>query len=260
MHCGFNTKVKKILQKDGRRRHDIWIASNTYKENEKLILQTLEGLGYPKTFIKQKKRRYPTVNLKPIQNKRNSIKAITFNINGFRNKSEEVYAFLDRRRPDILAMQETLLSEERYRTYIPGYTTIEAKMTDREGGRGLLLSVRNNRGLRLSEYKSDPNYLAGIIEGLDMQKEKFSMLIINVYASCDSKTKRQTIQQVCRLVERELQRQKFKEIIMLGDWNDTPEKTYNRLTKQGMAFNDSFINFRQPTRFVRRTRRGRCID
>ncbi|OMJ14418.1 hypothetical protein AYI70_g7880 [Smittium culicis] len=72
---------------------------------------------------------------------------------------------------DIIALQETFLNKKTYRYRIPGYTTIESKADLTKGGTGLLLAVRNQSGLMISEYKSSQTWLSGIVNVAELEKK-----------------------------------------------------------------------------------------
>ncbi|OLY79349.1 hypothetical protein AYI68_g6585 [Smittium mucronatum] len=52
---------------------------------------------------------------------------MTFNIRGIKSTRPELEILLKKNIPDVILIQETLLSKKSYRYKIPGYTTIESK-------------------------------------------------------------------------------------------------------------------------------------
>ncbi|OMJ20951.1 LINE-1 reverse transcriptase-like protein [Smittium culicis] len=67
---------------------------------------------------------------------------------------------------ELLALQETFLNKKTYRYRIPGYNTIDSKADLTKGGTWLLLAVRNQSSLMISEYKSSQTWLSGIVNGI----------------------------------------------------------------------------------------------
>ncbi|PVU97381.1 hypothetical protein BB561_000576 [Smittium simulii] len=61
--------------------------------------------------------------------------------------------------PTVIALQETMLSTKSYRSRLQQYTCVEAKSSI-QGGRGLLIGVRNDYGFTIVEYKSRAHWVA----------------------------------------------------------------------------------------------------
>ncbi|OMJ09775.1 hypothetical protein AYI69_g10511, partial [Smittium culicis] len=111
---------------------------------------------------------------------------MTYNIQGIKSIKEDLEHYLnfsksDSAKPDILALQETLLTKKTYRCRIPGYTCIEAKADHAKGGTGLLLAIRNNVGLEISEFKSAATWLLVIVSGRTKNGDKFTLLVTNTH-------------------------------------------------------------------------------
>ena len=186
---------------------------------------------------------------------------MTINVCGMGKKRPDLCTVLDRKKPVIVGIQETLLNRPDRRLWLPNYTTIESKMVDEDGSRGLALAVRKGSGLLLSELESDRNFVAGAIEGLTESREHFAMLVVSVYIPCSGPSRQDSLDRLCRFVNRELEKNVFSEVVFMGDWNAVPSQTHRHLLARGLSPHEEFLRFRRATRFSRPTAtRGRCID
>ncbi|ELQ74812.1 putative Endonuclease/exonuclease/phosphatase protein [Trachipleistophora hominis] len=173
--------VKRIRQSDGVRRHDVWLESAFYNAHARVVRNAVERVGGHMKVFENGRVRVPKPRVITTRGKPNShLSAMTVNICGVMGKRADLCTVLDRKQPVIVALQETLLVREDYRLLLPGYATIESKMTAEDGSRGLALCIRKQSGLQLSEYKADPCFLAGTVEGLAEDNTTFSILMVCV--------------------------------------------------------------------------------
>ncbi|OMJ08944.1 hypothetical protein AYI70_g11218 [Smittium culicis] len=172
---------------------------------------------------------------------------MTYNIRGIKSVKEELEHYLnfsksDSAKPDILALQETFLTKKTYRCRIPGYTCIEAKADHAKGGTGLLLAVKNNVGLEISEFKAAPTWLSGIVSGRTKNGDKFTLLVTNVHFPNAGIRKKRAISEL--LDHYKKSNKKFKKHILLGDYNMDTQVSKKFTLKLGTGFQHAKVVLR----------------
>ncbi|PWA00407.1 hypothetical protein BB558_003543, partial [Smittium angustum] len=73
---------------------------------------------------------------------------------------EELNEYLSQKNPSIIALQKTWLTKKSNRWYIPGYTCAEGKSSIKKEGMGLLIEVRSNYKLGITELKNSTQWMA----------------------------------------------------------------------------------------------------
>ncbi len=254
--------VKRIRQPDGARRFDLCLDELEFQDKSVELLRILDRRGaLVKVFRNGARENKSSFGDRLVSGRRESLKTVSINIAGMSSKRPELQMLLDVEEPDIVCLQETLLKRKDYRLLLSGYTTIERKMTDVDGSRGLSISVRNNCGFSLSEYESTDYFLAGVMEGLTEKKQLLTIMVVSVYIPCGATAKREALDQLCNFVRREKSKSVYNEIILMGDWNGIPSTTHREICKRGVSVDEEFLLCTRATRRIVRNRRyGRCID
>ncbi|OLY78950.1 hypothetical protein AYI68_g6992, partial [Smittium mucronatum] len=185
------------------------------------------------------------------------LKVMTFNIRGVKSAKPELELLLQKSKPDILLIQETFLSKKSYRCRIPGYTTIESKTELTKGGNGLLIGVRNQSGLVLSEFINYPTWMVGLVQGKTKRNENFRINVVNVHMPSWGIRKKRTMNEIQSFLKN---RNGTKDaIIFAGDFNMDIVRSDQFLKKSGIDFEHSRVSNSSGSRWNKNDM-GRMID
>ncbi|PVZ97049.1 hypothetical protein BB558_007019, partial [Smittium angustum] len=156
---------------------------------------------------------------------------MTYNVRGITGIREELVRYLNWKRPTILALQETNLTKKTNRWLIPGYTCIEAKSELTKGGTGLLIGIRDDSGLSISELDGSPQWMAAKIVGTFQHGGKFELLAINIHLPQTSVRRKKAKQEVSTYLTKEHSKDKDMPMLLLGDFNADIAQS-DRLTRR----------------------------
>ncbi|PVU84568.1 hypothetical protein BB560_007314, partial [Smittium megazygosporum] len=146
------------------------------KNNIKSLTKSLQCYGRMNI---PKHQRHSNNNIKETkQKKTEKLKIFSYNIRGFKGSKLELEYILSKRRPNIIGIQESLLTRDTNRCTINGYTCIESKSNVAKGGNGLILGVKNGFGIKIYEYKSTPNWLIGKLTATITTNTNFSCYVL----------------------------------------------------------------------------------
>lgn len=216
--------IKRVRQPNNNRRFDIGICASAVKKFTKAI-KSLKGR------CKILEENYKCRKIAKKELGRSTIKctALTYNINGLREKLSELEILLEKENPEIIAIQETRMKGNTRPCKIKGYTVIEKKESSSPHSRGLALAIKANTDWRLTEYKSTENFLSGIIETRDNM-----FLVISIYVPNNHKEKTEALKKLGQMVIRETNKNKWKFVLILGDWNGDLSRTMNILSNHNV--------------------------
>lgn len=132
----------------------------------------------------------------------------------------EVSLLLTKKVPTILFLQESLLKKKVSRTWLPGYQTIETRDMGR-GNRGLVLAVRRDSGLDLTQYAQNEWFLAERIEGKSVKHStSVTILALFVYIPCVREPGRQGAKRaLIEFLREKANRSTWSHVVIRGDFN-----------------------------------------
>jgi exonuclease III len=152
---------------------------------------------------------------------------VSLNINGLASKKLELIDLLEREQISICALQETLVSAKAYQVNIPGYVTYTQHWC--EGFRGQAILVKNH----LSSYevgRQDKHYLHVKVNGLPGVEQPVHIIALYLPSGGNFRRKRREYIRKVLVLNREiLDNQPGAPIIILGDWNMTPDNVSKEL-------------------------------
>ncbi|KAM0685409.1 hypothetical protein COBT_003382, partial [Conglomerata obtusa] len=124
-------------------------------------------------------------------------------------------------------------------------------MPAKDGGLGLIMAIKNNSGLILNPYELMSDY---IISELKSNKKK--VILGNIYCSNQLPRARQTLKKVEELFKEN----SSKDVILVGDWNKTPEELINKLVKKGVQVFPTCVPTNGTRICVNRRTTNRAVD
>ncbi|PVU96561.1 hypothetical protein BB560_005800, partial [Smittium megazygosporum] len=127
------------LSSDTVRRHLKHVAKDTYQQFK---------VNKVKQYNKKYRFEITKKDNKTIDLSKNNIKSLTKSLRCYGSKLELEY-ILSKRSPNIIGIQESLLTRDTNRCNINGYTCIESKSDVARGGNGLILGVKNGFGIKI---------------------------------------------------------------------------------------------------------------
>lgn len=215
--------MKRINQPNGEKRFDIKLADGVKPLDRQKWIKVGRAL---KARIKEDKQGRKITKVKGVRNagvnSEGEISTMTYNINGFWCKRQELLLLLDQSRPTIVALQETLKATLS-RSRIPGYQTIEVNSKPGGGTRGVLLAVKRSSGFSLCEYELEDWFVAGIVEGTLQDGTSIKMLTYSVYLPCTVAAGRGEAKlRLKRSIEKAWAKGNFSQILVMGDMNMDP--------------------------------------
>lgn len=148
---------------------------------------------------------------------------LSLNINGVRSKLEELQVFLSIHKPDFICLQETNNHGNEKPLFVNGYTIHEVKASTSSSG--LIMGLRKDCGLSLHIIESCDHMILASIRG----NYNSTVVVGNVYRSPSSPHKHNCIIGIAKILDK----YKNHNCIMVGDWNDTPDKVQRSLRRKG---------------------------
>ncbi|KAF7694625.1 LINE-1 retrotransposable element ORF2 protein [Cucumispora dikerogammari] len=211
-------KTKRIRQIDGNLRFDIYIRDPNSVCNISRFTRAT-GARVRTELHPNERKATPQGEPKVISPNMNGA-IMSFNVNGIKSKISELDEILRRHKPLILGLQETRKSVGRYRTSIPGYTTVERQQVDPKGTGGLVIGVKAQSGWNLTELVSEEYMLCAKVWSKSLSMEDRGILIVNVYLPCSThlaEKKNNAKMTLKRYLDNNAKY--YKRVIMLGDFN-----------------------------------------
>lgn len=253
---GKDFRLKRVVQPDGIRRFDLYPVGGDadftrvdWPRVEEALLARI------RPDIPAILRGDPLVP-KPFKRLGESMpfSAVTFNVCGLWRKRIEICMLVEKLGSTVVALQETRRIPGS-RTYIPRYQVIETRVDKMNRGNGVLLGVRRESGLALTEYDSTPWFISGLAEGISLGSKKISMLIYSVYIPCRGTSFRsEALMTLRESVVRAWEKDKHTHIVLLGDFNSPPEELRKYLDTIGLG-----LELHQPDVFTRESGNRKSI-
>src|SRR5262249_26091134 len=153
----------------------------------------------------------------------------TWNANSISGKAEYSASLISRKRPDVIAIQETGRHVNRKRKLrLDEYSGIERKADPSiEGSRGLAILVAPRAGLKMAQVSINSKYcLVGKLVGSADSVGARDVFIVNVYIPGRGEARKRAQREVVEVVEKIRWNGAGKEppgVIIMGDWNMGPE-------------------------------------
>lgn len=222
--------VKRIRQPNGERRHDVTCPELSSAARLKIC----KGLRVrmrkelpPQARALKGSHEKPSIST----NVGEEIGSLTFNINGYWKKKEELFLMVSRTKQTIVALQETLRRAESCRSWIPRYQVIERPKRG-AGARGILLGVRRGCGLMLSEYEATDWFVSGRVTGKTETGTRIDMVAYSVYIPI-VKDRKEAKERLCESI-RKARGKGFDHIMVMGDLNMDKEQAGRYFSKCGI--------------------------
>ncbi|PVV03267.1 hypothetical protein BB560_002263 [Smittium megazygosporum] len=207
-----------------------------------------------------KHQRHPNNIIKETkQKKTEKLKIFSYNIRGFKGSKLELEYILSKRRPNIIGIQESLLTRDTNRCNINGYTCIESKSNVAKGGNGLIMGVKNGFGIKIYEYKSTPYWLIGKLTATTTTNTNFNMYVVNVHIPSTSIRKRKALESLEKALQKLKNNKNDVKIIVMGDFNMDKKQVLNWIRKLGIGLQLNNVTNSKGSRRVG-TEMGRMID
>ena len=146
---------------------------------------------------------------------------MTLDINGIAGKLEELHVLLEIDKPDVICLQETKRVATGSKLHINGYNIYEVPS---EGtGLGLLIGFRKGSGLQFHIIESNKDAIIASIKGSNTKA-----IVGNIYRSPSRKSEaNHMIANILRKHSKE------DNLLLVGDWNETPSVMTNILRRLG---------------------------
>ncbi|PVU92374.1 hypothetical protein BB561_003865 [Smittium simulii] len=157
------------------------------------------------------------------------------NLQGIKSVKDQLEYMLNSYQPVLLTLQETMLTDKSSRCRLQGYTCVEVKHKIKKGGRGLLTAVRNTAGLTISEYRSNPYWMATKVSGTLTSNNKIEMMVINVHIPSSSTKKKQVTEQIATFARNYKLKHPGHIILVMGDFNMKTDAAVKYTTKIGVG-------------------------
>ena len=238
-------KVKRIVKPLSR-----YLRLSVHKDVPSLIVNY--GLGALKEELaivprEQSLKRRP--DLEASQHSDSRVSSImTLNINGVKGKYAELQMLLERDRPDVVCLQETLRKASEKSLHLNGYIVNEVTADDT--GQGLLMGFRKDSGFQFHTIESSPDVMIASVKGLDS-----SLLIGNIYRSPSRKS--EVTGKVAEILKRY---SSDHQCLLVGDWNEIPKRITNSLKRAGADATATGAPCKGTRVRKNRRRTGRPID
>jgi exonuclease III len=244
------TVVKKVLPKEAFRVRRIRKKQHRYTRLSvnnninpldlaliRYLLGRKHGIELKQQFLKR------NLNLESMQARvATNVHVLSLNINGIRNKLEELHYLLSKKKPDIICIQETKRTIHEKKIFLKGYNSYESQSDSI--GLGMLIAVKTSSMLTMEILESDQDFILATVKGQGIHCK-----ILNIYRSHDAVRRKKTMEKVFNTVNTAGD----KEILLVGDWNGTPDMMIKSLSNKGA----NIFGAGTPTRGTRISRRRR---
>ncbi|MGL5691298.1 MAG: endonuclease/exonuclease/phosphatase family protein, partial [Bacteroidales bacterium] len=182
--------------------------------------------------------------------KSNSMRILSLNINGLQNKMEELYTLLSCYSPEIVVLQETKRRGFDKKIFINRYTVVEVPADD--GSLGLLVAVKSGLAIYPRVIIKEKGILA-----VELRGNNLDLTVANIYMSHNSILRTETEDKLFQLFQKHGNN---KNLVVVGDWNTTPDKAILKLSRKGCKAYASNAPNRGTRIDARRIITKHCID
>lgn len=155
-----------------------------------------------------------------------NLNILSLNINGISGKMEEFNYLLYNQMPEIFCLQETKYLKSK-NLYFPNYDTLQVK--GELNYRGLVLGVKKSSGLRITTETVDDDIL-----GIKIKCINDEFFFYNIYRPCEGSERRSVTEKLAKILRKH--KEKSQKVIMVGDWNTTPE-----YLKKHLAYKNAYV-------------------
>ena len=138
-------KVRRVCQRDHRIRYEVDVLSDKHNT----LLGALRGKQRTLGWYVQTKRYGRSAKRLDVAKFRLShdtteeaLTLCSYNINGLKNKREDLEEYMDSNNIDLMGIQETRRLSSHWRLHFRGYNCVEVNATEGPGQRGIALAVR----------------------------------------------------------------------------------------------------------------------
>lgn len=249
-----NTQDVFIKESNGQRLR-VNIEDKSTMDQEKMLNRIIEKGGSIRCYDNQ----YKSVVVKgPELIKKIQINIISLNVNGLTRARCELEHALQHLQTDIILLQETRRNPKTLDSKVNGFQCVEVKADpSKEHARGLLIGVRKRLNVTMKLYFTSDNILASAMSYFDSEGKINKILVINVHIPEDGRS--ETMKKLADFCIKEKDKPKWKEIIIGGDWNKTPEALKRELNRLSMDIDVTNIS-KDGTRRTKGIRTRRSID
>lgn len=172
---------------------------------------------------------------------------MTLNINGIKDKFNELLLLLQQRKPDIICLQETKKLVSDKRIHINGYIVHEVPADGT--GLGLVMGFRKDSEIPCNVVESSCDVILASINS--------NIIIGNIYRSPNSERGKATTLKVVDIFNKYCNK---SDCLLAGDWNETPEVIINKLLKKGVQAYANYAPTKGTRVYQNRKRTKRPID
>lgn len=146
---------------------------------------------------------------------------ITLNINGIKGKYYELSMSLERYKPDFICLQKTKNLVKNKRIHLDGYLVHEVPASGT--GLGLLMGFRKDSNISYNILESNTDVILASVNGRN--------IVGNIYRSSRSDVRKITTKKIVNILNNYSDK---SDILLVGDWNETPSVMQNKLLKKGI--------------------------
>lgn len=220
-------KVDRVFQRDGHIRFDIYV-DNSMATIQHLLKKKGRALGWfsrPHDTERYVGPRNKVV--RPVVHHK-KLTIATLNLQGVKEKREEIALLSEEKDIDVWCFQETLRPAGQWPLRIPGYQTVVSYSDDSvAGARGIAIAVKRELcGYAISD--PSPYYLFVRIVGESFPN---SLIVGCVYCPCDARLKKTVKKQALEAVKGYRARFPLARIVLAGDFNQKTAKLTRNLLK-----------------------------
>lgn len=172
----------------------------------------------------------------------------TWNVCSLKGKKEEVWEYLARAKPLVLALQETHLTKDAWCPRLPGYQVLHSVAEEHQPGRV---------GVALAISEQCTAYEYNVLESPYLQAAKLlwtqgeqPWVVGSVYIPpAGYGSRREAWVHVQKVCERTLSQAPDRCLVIMGDWNCTPEALKRRLQRWGLPLTVLAVGGSNKSRF-----------
>ena len=236
-------KIGQVSQNDGQVRYDVHITHKHFMKVDTCMRSLGPAYdGYSRVHVPYHLRKH---HAPPKVEAQDTIRILSLNINGLKNKSAEFSHLLSYERIDVALIQETLrpvTEVEKKPVWLAGYNVCEVAMAAHGGdARGLAIAIRSGIQARELTWARSSHCVAVEIRG------GVTLIVISVYIPphYTTTTALKALQECTRKIRA---RRPHAHILVGGDFNASASKRSPMLAEVGISplpFSGNAITFRR---------------
>ena len=179
-----------------------------------------------KELVSHKKNR---VIKRRVKKESEDLTILTLNINSVDTKREELTYQLSKHKPTILCLQETHRSGNGKKLFINGYKVIETYESNDNGNLGMAIGYRNDSDILVDIKEKTDNIIV-----ISVKTKVGKIIVGNIYVPCTGRKRKAGLKEAADCLSKYNKNEKYRGVVILGDWNQDPEKTKTLIGRQGM--------------------------